>query len=110
MTSDGTNLNWSTAPCNDYTPGDETDQGTQSAAADNRNNQTAQSQSSSGGQIQQQTQNQAVQSNEEMVWVSATGTKYHKTNHCGTMNPDTATQETKAEAEAQGLEPCKKCY
>ena len=32
VTSDGTNLNWSAEPCNDYTPGDDSDQGTQSTS------------------------------------------------------------------------------
>ena len=31
VTSDGKKLSWSASPCNDYTPGDEEDQGTQSA-------------------------------------------------------------------------------
>ena len=60
------------------------------------------------GQVGQQTASQAAEGGK--VWVSATGSKYHKTNHCGSMNPDTAKQETEAEAKAQGLEPCKKCY
>ena len=119
VTSDGKNLNWSVAPCNDYTPGDESDQGTQSTAEMQNSQSTVQS---AGQRVQtQQTQQSAgsapavqqsaPQTTEgDHVWVSATGTKYHKTNHCGNMNPDTAKEETRAEAEAQGLEPCKKCY
>ena len=90
VTSDGTNLNWSAEPCNDYTPGDDSDQGTQSTS-----------------EVQQEASQTATG---EHVWVSATGNKYHKTNHCGNMNPNTAKEETREEAEAQGLEPCKKCY
>jgi len=45
-----------------------------------------------------------------MVWKSATGSKYHCVNDCGNMNPSKAKQLTKEEAEAQGLEPCSKCY
>lgn len=90
VTSDGTNLNWSAEPCNDYTPGDDSDQGTQSTS-----------------EVQQEASKTATG---EHVWVSATGNKYHKTNHCGNMNPNTAKEETREEAEAQGLEPCKKCY
>ena len=45
-----------------------------------------------------------------MVWKSATGSKYHCVNDCGNMNPSKARQLTKEEAEAQGLEPCSKCY
>lgn len=99
VTSDGTNLSWSASPCNDYTPGDASDQGTQVQQTEAQSVQ---------GQAGQQTASQAAEG--EKVWVSATGSKYHKTNHCGSMNPDTAKQETEAEAKAQGLEPCKKCY
>ena len=99
VTSNGTDLSWSASPCNDYTPGDASDQGTQVQQTEAQSVQ---------GQIGQQTASQAVGG--EKVWVSATGSKYHKTNHCGSMNPDTAKQETEAEAKAQGLEPCKKCY
>ena len=90
VTSDGANLNWSAEPCNDYTPGDDSDQGTRSTS-----------------EVQQEASQTAIG---EHVWVSATGNKYHKTNHCGNMNPNTAKEEPRAEAEAQGLEPCKKCY
>ncbi len=109
VTSDGTKLNWSAAPCNDYTPGNESDQGTQSASEAS----TAQSAAQSVQTQQSAAAESAAgvqQAAEEHVWVSATGTKYHKTNHCGSMNPNTAKEETKSEAEAQGLEPCKKCY
>lgn len=74
VTSDGTNLNWSAEPCNDYTPGDDSDQGTQSTS-----------------EVQQEASKTATG---EHIWVSATGNKYHKTNHCGNMNPNTAKEET----------------
>lgn len=45
-----------------------------------------------------------------MVWKSATGKKYHSKNNCGNMNPNKATQITKAEAVAQGLGQCSKCW
>lgn len=45
-----------------------------------------------------------------MCFQSATGEKYHSINHCGRMNPDKATQITIEQAEAQGLERCKKCW
>ncbi|MDY4079046.1 MAG: hypothetical protein SOY42_09740 [Clostridium sp.] len=51
-----------------------------------------------------------VPENGEMVWKTATGSKYHRTNHCGNTNPNKATQITKEQAENMGLEPCKKCY
>ena len=99
VTSNGTDLSWSASPCNDYTPGDAADQGTQVQQTEAQSVQ---------GQAGQPAASQAAEG--EKVWVSATGSKYHKTNHCGNMNPDTAKQETEAEAKAQGLEPCKKCY
>jgi len=45
-----------------------------------------------------------------MVWLSATGEKYHTINNCGNMNPDKAYQVTKEKAEADGKEPCSKCH
>lgn len=45
-----------------------------------------------------------------LVWKSATGSKYHSTNHCGNMNPDNATQITEEEAIREGLGKCKKCW
>lgn len=51
-----------------------------------------------------------VPENGEMVWKTATGSKYHRTNHCGNTNPNNATQITKEQAQNMGLEPCKKCY
>lgn len=48
--------------------------------------------------------------NENMVWVSETGSKYHRINNCGRMNPDKAVQMSQSDAEARGLEPSKKCY
>ena len=45
-----------------------------------------------------------------MVWLPATGEKYHNKNNCGRMNPSKARQVTKSEAERRGYEPCGKCY
>ncbi len=46
----------------------------------------------------------------EMVWLSATGEKYHSINNCGRMNPDKARQVTLEDAKNQGFEPCSKCH
>lgn len=43
-----------------------------------------------------------------MVWVSSTGSKYHSKSTCSGMN--SPVQVTLEEAEAQGLEPCGRCY
>ncbi len=45
-----------------------------------------------------------------MVWKSATGKKYHSTNHCGSINPDNATQITEEQAVSQGLDKCGRCW
>lgn len=50
------------------------------------------------------------QSQERMVWVSATGSKYHRKPDCGKMNPDTAAQIPLSQAESQGYSACSKCY
>ena len=44
------------------------------------------------------------------VWVSATGSKYHNKNNCGTMNPSKARQMSLSEAKNKGYQPCKNCY
>ena len=44
------------------------------------------------------------------VWVSATGTKYHNKNNCGTMNPSNARQMSLSEAKSKGYQACKNCY
>lgn len=45
----------------------------------------------------------------EMVWITATGKKYHITNDCGNTNSANARQITLEEAQ-RNYEPCKKCY
>lgn len=45
-----------------------------------------------------------------MVWISATGSKYHSINNCGRMNPDKASLVTEAEAKNKGLGKCSKCW
>ena len=117
VTSDGTNLTWSTDPCNDYTPGAIEDTGTQpQEPAQEQQQETAQDTQSQQVTQPEQTAPSTSQNVEEVpgsteqVWVSATGSKYHNKPDCGNMNPDNARQMTRAEAEAMGLEACKKCY
>ena len=45
-----------------------------------------------------------------MVWLSATGDKYHSINHCGRMDPSKAHQVTLEYAESKGYGPCSKCW
>ncbi len=51
-----------------------------------------------------------VNSNQNYVWISATGTKYHCRNDCGRMNPDAAEKVTEQEAEKRGLTKCSRCW
>ena len=53
---------------------------------------------------------QTQEPQEEMVWISATGSKYHSRPDCGQMDLSTSWQLSVSEAEAQGYEPCKKCH
>ena len=151
--SDGAAIRWDQEPCDDYTPGEPSDTGTQPAQQSVP--QTGSAEASSGqdsqpsgqstqaadppsGQEQPAETQPAQQSvpqtpvvtetpaaapspaaetsvgttpaSEEQVWVSATGSKYHKIPDCGNMNPDKARQMTRSEAETLGLGPCKKCY
>ena len=45
-----------------------------------------------------------------MVWLSATGSKYHSIPDCGNMNPNNARQVSKSSAEARGYDACSKCW
>lgn len=51
-----------------------------------------------------------TQDDSELVWISATGSKYHSINNCGSMNPDKATQITRKQAEDMGYSACKLCW
>ncbi len=59
-----------------------------------------------------QSASQAAQQPEvtHMVWISATGKKYHSKNNCGRMNPAKATQLSLEDALAGGYEKCSKCF
>lgn len=45
----------------------------------------------------------------QMVWLSATGEKYHSINNCGRMNPNNARQVSLESIKGQ-YQPCSKCY
>lgn len=107
--SNGTDISWSAEACNDYTPGDEEDQGTQPAGTTSGNSTTA---GTTASAVSGNSNNTAIagDASTEQVWVSATGSKYHRINNCGRMNPNNARQETRAQAEAEGFGPCSKCY
>jgi len=56
----------------------------------------------------QEAANQGPGNDVVMVWLSATGSKYHRINNCGSMNPDKATQ-VPLELAKNSYEPCGKC-
>lgn len=51
----------------------------------------------------------ATQPVEQMVWLSATGDKYHRIPNCGNMNPDKARQIPLSQAEGS-YQACKNCW
>ena len=132
--SDGTTITWNQEPCNDYSPGDKEDKGTQAQTSQSKGSSssgskaTANENSSSGNkevsaasagassqveatpQVTAAPQDTSSTSNEEMVWITATGSKYHNKNNCGTTDPSKASEISRAEAESRGYEPCKKCF
>lgn len=46
----------------------------------------------------------------EMVYITATGKKYHRKNKCGNTNPSRTSYIPLSEAESMGYTPCSKCY
>lgn len=126
--SDGTTITWDQEPCNDYSPGDKEDKGTQAQTSKSNGSSssgskaTANENSSFGNkdvsaasagassQVEAAPQDTSSTSNEEMVWITATGSKYHNKNNCGTTDPSKASEISRAEAESRGYEPCKKCF
>ena len=101
VTSDGDNLTWNTEPCNDYSPGDSKDQGTQPATQQTQPTEEV-SRPETQPAVEQTPVVVADTGNENMVWVSETGSKYHRINNCGRMNPNKAVQMSQADAEARG--------
>lgn len=132
--SDGTTITWNQEPCNDYSPGNKEDKGTQAQTSKSKGSSSSGSKtianenSSSGNkevsaasadassqaeatpQVTAAPQDTSSTSNEEMVWITATGSKYHNKNNCGQTDPSKASEISRAEAESRGYEPCKKCF
>lgn len=46
----------------------------------------------------------------QYVWLSATGSKYHKIPNCGRMNPNKARKVTLKDAKSRGFSACSKCF
>lgn len=112
VTSDGKELSWNQEPCNDYTPGDPEDEGTQPAGEEQTEQipKISESYQESEAEVGEVPATETAPVQEEQVWISATGSKYHNKPDCGNMNPDNARQMSRSEAENSGYEACKKCY
>ena len=102
-TSDGANITWSTTPSTSMTPGIKPEE---VPAAQN----APQPVESIPDSTPEATEAPQAPEQGEMVWISATGDKYHNKPDCGRMNPDKARQMTRDDAEANSYEPCSKCF
>lgn len=102
--SDGNTISWNQEPCNDYTSGSE------KRSTDSSADQSEQDTNDAAATESYAAQTDTSDTQGRMVWISATGSKYHSIPDCGNMNPDKATQETESQALSQGYEACKKCW
>lgn len=100
--SDGSSISWNTEPCNDYSSGD----GSLPAALSPDN---SASDDSSDAVFETETA-EADALPTAMVWLSATGEKYHSIPDCGRMNPAKARQVSLTDAQAAGYDACSKCF
>lgn len=109
-TSDKSKITWNMKPCNDYTPGDKDDKGTQPETTTKAPETTTKAPETTTKAPEKTTKAPDQSASDPLVWISETGSKYHSINNCGRMNPNKATQIHKSEAEARGLGRCSKCW
>lgn len=84
---------------------------TQSDTISSQQEQSAEQTDNADGQEQPSvSETPAASGGDTMVWLSATGEKYHSINNCGRMNPDNATQVTEEYAINNGYGKCSKCW
>lgn len=84
---------------------------TESDTISSQQGQSAEQTDNAGGQEQPSvSETPAASGGDTMVWLSATGEKYHSINNCGRMNPDNATQVTEEYAINNGYGKCSKCW
>ena len=100
-TSNGTKITWNQEPCNDYSPGDSSDVGTQPQEIEEQ---------LSADPTPEPENTEEPELVGGSVWISETGSKYHNKPNCGKMNPDKARQVTESEAQGMGLDACEKCF
>lgn len=105
--SDGSNIQWNQSPCNDYSAGDESDTGTQPSSAYKDSGASGYGSSDSAAADPQT----GVQADPEpvgdMVWISATGSKYHRIPNCRKSESGNATEDTAPRLKLQGIKPAR---
>lgn len=100
--SDGSSISWNTDPCNDYSSGD----GTVPTGLSLNDS----SSGDSSAVTYEAEPSETDSSSPVMVWLSATGEKYHSIPNCGRMNPAKARQVSLTDAQAAGYDACSKCF
>lgn len=105
--SNGTELTWNTEPCNDYSPGDDNDYGTQPIKDDPEEDSIIEDREET--QVSSALERD-TEADRNMVYKSGTGKKYHSKRNCGNMNPDKLDQISIEQAKSIGLEACRKCF
>jgi len=110
--SDGSTISWNQEPCNDYSSGDESTGSSSGSSDASTGSGVRYSGWSDSSQISDNSTETAdtIDTQGAMVWISATGSKYHSVPNCGNMNPDNARQESESQALSEGYEACKKCW
>lgn len=112
VVSDGSTISWNQEPCNDYSSGDESTGSSSGSSDASTGSGVRYSGWSDSSQISDNSTETADTTDTQgaMVWISATGSKYHSIPNCGNMNPDNARQESESQALSEGYEACKKCW
>lgn len=110
--SDRSTISWNQEPCNDYSSGDESTGSSSGSSDASTGSGVRYSGWSDSSQISDNSTETADTTDTQgaMVWISATGSKYHSIPNCGNMNPDNARQESESQALSEGYEACKKCW
>lgn len=110
--SDESTISWNQEPCNDYSSGDESTGSSSGSSDASTGSGVRYSGWSDSSQISDNSTETADTTDTQgaMVWISATGSKYHSIPNCGNMNPDNARQESESQALSEGYEACKKCW
>ena len=81
-----------------------------SSSTNNSSSSSSSSDSRGGMPLSNYSSDYSSDSEETMVWLSETGSKYHSIPDCGRMNPDKARQVTESDAESMGYGRCSKCF